>query len=87
MERGDVGAESLNALTSNLAALNQFGHNLNETHCSGCHAAIGAEHYTADQWIGVGEFNERSVLQCQRMMSTVTIYLQRNAKDMQGAAH
>ncbi|MFU2115216.1 NapC/NirT family cytochrome c [[Pasteurella] aerogenes] len=75
------------ALTSNLAALDQFGHNLNETHCSGCHAAIGAGHYTANQWIGVvNSMKDRTSMSADDVRA-VTIYLQRNAKDMQGAAH
>ena len=40
-------------MSSDLTALNQYGNQLNQTQCSGCHAAIGADHYTANQWIGV----------------------------------
>lgn len=75
------------ALTSNLNALNQFGNNLNQTHCSGCHAPIGADHYTANQWIGVvNSMKDRTSMSADDVRA-VTIYLQRNAKDIVGGAH
>ncbi|KGQ37169.1 NapC/NirT family cytochrome c [Gallibacterium genomosp. 1] len=71
-----------NNLTANLTALNQFGKNLNETYCSGCHAPIGADHYTANQWIGVvNSMKDRTSLSGDDVR-TLTIYLQRNGKDM-----
>ncbi len=76
-----------NALTSNLEALNQFGNNLNQTHCSGCHAPIGADHYTANQWIGVvNSMKDRTSMTADDVRS-VTIYLQRNAKDFGEKSH
>ncbi|WP_373100208.1 MULTISPECIES: NapC/NirT family cytochrome c [Pasteurellaceae] len=68
--------------TANLTALNQFGKNLNETYCSGCHAAISADHYTANQWIGVvNSMKDRTSMSAEEVR-TLTIYLQRNGKDM-----
>ena len=76
-----------NALTANIAALNSFGNNLNQTHCSGCHAAIGADHYTANQWIGVvNSMKDRTSMTADDVRA-VTIYLQRNAKDVVGNSH
>lgn len=75
------------AVTSNLNALNQFGNNLNQTHCSGCHAPIGADHYTANQWIGVvNSMKDRTSMSADDVRA-VTIYLQRNAKDIVGGSH
>ncbi|QIM66669.1 nitrate reductase [Mannheimia granulomatis] len=76
-----------NSVTANVAALNAFGNNLNQTHCSGCHAAIGADHYTANQWIGVvNSMKDRTSMTADDVRA-VTIYLQRNAKDMKGSNH
>lgn len=76
-----------NSLTSNLQALNQFGNNLNQTHCSGCHAPISAGHYTANQWIGVvNSMKDRTSMTADDVRA-VTIYLQRNAKDFGGKSH
>lgn len=70
------------AVTANLTALNQFGHQLNESYCSGCHAPISADHYTANQWIGIiNSMKDRTSMSADDVR-TVTIYLQRNAKDM-----
>ncbi|MDH2997043.1 nitrate reductase [Pasteurellaceae bacterium LFhippo2] len=75
------------AVTANIEALNSFGHNLNQTHCSGCHAAIGADHYTANQWIGVvNSMKDRTSMSADDVRA-VTIYLQRNAKDIKGSSH
>lgn len=75
------------AITANLNALNQFGDNLNQTNCSGCHAAIGASHYTANQWIGVvNSMKDRTSMSADDVRA-VTIYLQRNAKDIVGSSH
>ncbi|MFZ7130351.1 NapC/NirT family cytochrome c [Avibacterium avium] len=74
-------------LTANLTALNQFGHNLNETYCSGCHAAIGADHYTANQWIGVVNSMKNRTSMSADDVRTLTIYLQRNSKDKVGVSH
>ncbi|TCP95360.1 trimethylamine-N-oxide reductase (cytochrome c) cytochrome c-type subunit TorY [Cricetibacter osteomyelitidis] len=75
------------AITSNIAALNSFGNNLNQTHCSGCHAPIGADHYTANQWIGVvNSMKDRTSMSADDVR-TVTIFLQRSAKDMVGSSH
>ncbi|AAU37194.1 NapC/NirT family cytochrome c [[Mannheimia] succiniciproducens] len=70
------------AVTSNLESLNQYGHNLNQTHCSGCHAAIGADHYTANQWIGVVNSMKDRTSMTANEVRALTIYLQRHAKDM-----
>ncbi|GAB1665955.1 NapC/NirT family cytochrome c [Mannheimia haemolytica] len=76
-----------NAVTANITALNHFGDNLNQTHCSGCHAPIGAEHYTANQWIGVvNSMKDRTSMSADDVRA-VTIYLQRNAKDVAGSSH
>lgn len=70
------------AVTANLASLNQYGNQLNQSYCSGCHAPIGAEHYTANQWIGVvNSMKDRTAMTADEVRA-VTIYLQRNAKDM-----
>ncbi|WGE36681.1 NapC/NirT family cytochrome c [Actinobacillus genomosp. 1] len=75
------------AVTSDLNALNNFGNNLNQTHCSGCHAPIGADHYTANQWIGVvNSMKDRTSMSADDVRA-VTIYLQRNAKDIVGSSH
>lgn len=67
--------------------INHFGDNLNQTHCSGCHAPIGAEHYTANQWIGVvNSMKDRTSMSADDVRA-VTIYLQRNAKDVAGSSH
>lgn len=76
-----------NSVTANINALNAFGNNLNETHCSGCHAAIGADHYTANQWIGVvNSMKDRTSMSADDVRA-VTIFLQRNAKDIKGSSH
>lgn len=75
------------AVTANLNALNQFGNNLNQSHCSGCHAAIGADHYTANQWIGVVNSMKDRTTMSDDEVRALTIYLQRNAKDMAGSKH
>lgn len=75
------------AVTANINALNNFGHNLNQTYCSGCHAPIGADHYTANQWIGVvNSMKDRTSMSADDVRA-VTIYLQRNAKDMAVGSH
>lgn len=74
-------------LTPNLVALNQIGNKLNQTHCSGCHAVIEANHYTANQWIGVvNSMKDRTALTAEEVRA-LTIYLQRNSKDMVNANH
>ncbi|MGC7589881.1 NapC/NirT family cytochrome c [Bisgaard Taxon 46] len=74
-------------LTPDLVALNQIGNRLNQTHCSGCHAVIEADHYTANQWIGVvNSMKDRTALTAEEVRA-LTIYLQRNSKDMVGAGH
>ncbi|WP_231462074.1 NapC/NirT family cytochrome c [[Haemophilus] ducreyi] len=75
------------ALTADIKSLNDFGSNLNQTHCSGCHAPISANHYTANQWIGVvNSMKDRTSMSADDVRA-VTIYLQRNAKDMAGSSH
>lgn len=75
------------AFTANLEALNTFGNKLNQTHCSGCHSAIGAVHYTANQWIGVvNSMKDRTSMNADEVRA-LTIYLQRHAKDVTGNAH
>ena len=69
-------------MSSDLAALNQYGNNLNQTNCSGCHAAIAADHYTANQWIGVVNSMKDRTSMTKDDVRALTIYLQRNAKDM-----
>lgn len=70
-----------NTVTDNIAQLNQLGEALNQTHCSGCHSAISADHYTANQWIGVvNSMKDRTTLNKEEVRK-LTIYLQRNAKD------
>lgn len=76
-----------NAVTSDLNSLNAFGNNLNQTHCSGCHAAIGADHYTANQWIGVVNSMKDRTSMSEEDVRAVTIYLQRNAKDITDGKH
>ncbi|MGQ0286134.1 NapC/NirT family cytochrome c [Pasteurellaceae bacterium 22721_9_1] len=74
-------------LTANIKALNAFGNNLNDVHCGSCHAPISAEHYTANQWIGVvNSMKDRTAMDADQVRA-VTIYLQRNAKDMIGVTH
>ncbi|MCK3657896.1 nitrate reductase [Pasteurellaceae bacterium Pebbles2] len=75
------------AVTSDLNSLNAMGDGLNQTHCSSCHAAIGADHYTANQWIGVVNSMKDRTSMTKEDVRTVTIYLQRNAKDMKPASH
>ncbi|WP_044469912.1 NapC/NirT family cytochrome c [Mannheimia massilioguelmaensis] len=75
------------AVTSDINSLNSFGNNLNQTHCSGCHAAISADHYTANQWIGVvNSMKDRTSMSADDVRA-VTIYLQRNGKDMVKNSH
>ena len=69
-------------MSSDLTALNQYGNQLNQTQCSGCHAAIGADHYTANQWIGVVNSMKDRTSMNKDEVRALTIYLQRNAKDM-----
>ncbi len=74
-------------LTADLVGLNQLGNRLNQTHCSGCHAVIEADHYTANQWIGVvNSMKDRTALTAEEVRA-LTIYLQRNSKDISGASH
>ena len=69
-------------MTSDLTALNQYGSQLNQTHWSRCHAAISSEHYTANQWIGVVNSMKDRTSMNKDEVRALTIYLQRNAKDM-----
>lgn len=69
-------------ISSDLTTLNQYGSQLNQTHCSSCHAAIGADHYTANQWIGVVNSMKDRTSMNKDEVRTLTIYLQRSAKDM-----
>ena len=69
-------------MTSDLTALNQYGSQLNQTQCSSCHAAISSEHYTANQWIGVVNSMKDRTSMNKDEVRALTIYLQRNAKDM-----
>lgn len=69
-------------MSSDLTALNQYGSNLNQTNCSGCHPAIGADHYTANQWIGVVNSMKDRTSMTKDEVRALTIYLQRHAKDM-----
>lgn len=69
-------------ISADLNALNVFGQNLNQTHCSGCHAPISADHYTANQWIGVVNSMKDRTSMTDEQVRALTIYLQRNAKDM-----
>ncbi|MBF0783972.1 nitrate reductase [Muribacter muris] len=69
-------------MTSDLAMLNQYGDSLNQTYCSGCHAPIGAKHYTANQWISVVNSMKDRTSMSKDEVRAVTIYLQRNAKDI-----
>ncbi|TDN43798.1 NapC/NirT family cytochrome c [Haemophilus haemolyticus] len=71
-------------MSSDLTALEQYGNQLNQTHCSGCHAAIGADHYTANQWIGVVNSMKDRTSMTKDEVRALTIYLQRHAKDMNG---
>ena len=71
-------------MSSDLTALEQYGTQLNQTHCSGCHAAIGADHYTANQWIGVVNSMKDRTSMTKDEVRALTIYLQRHAKDMNG---
>ena len=69
-------------VTNDLAALNHYGSQLNQNNCSGCHAAISADHYTANQWIGVVNSMKDRTSMSKDEVRALTIYLQRNAKDM-----
>lgn len=69
-------------MSSNLTALNQYGAQLNQGNCSSCHAAIAADHYTANQWIGVVNSMKDRTSMNKDEVRALTIYLQRNAKDM-----
>lgn len=73
---------SQNMVTNSLSQLNQLGENLNQTHCSGCHSAINANHYTANQWIGVVNSMKDRTSMTKDETRKLTIYLQHNAKDV-----
>lgn len=70
------------SLTSNRTALDSYGAGLNQTYCSGCHAPIGAEHYSANQWIGVIRAMQDRTSITEDEARTLTLYLQYNAKDI-----
>ncbi|WP_235972287.1 NapC/NirT family cytochrome c [Spirabiliibacterium falconis] len=73
-------------LTANIKNLNDYGENLNQTHCGTCHAVIGADHYTANQWIGViNSMKDRTSMNDDQVRA-LTIYLQHHAKDSQQAS-
>ncbi|MGV6988384.1 NapC/NirT family cytochrome c [Testudinibacter sp. P80/BLE/0925] len=74
------------ALTANLDALNAYGKSLDQTHCSTCHATIPADHYTANQWVGVINSMKDRTSMSEAEVRAVTIYLQRLAKDMPSTA-
>ncbi|SMB84118.1 trimethylamine-N-oxide reductase (cytochrome c), cytochrome c-type subunit TorY [Pasteurella testudinis DSM 23072] len=74
------------ALTANLDALNAYGKSLDQTHCSTCHATIPADHYTANQWVGVINSMKDRTSMSDEEVRAVTIYLQHFAKDMPAAA-
>ncbi|TGZ98681.1 NapC/NirT family cytochrome c [Rodentibacter pneumotropicus] len=69
-------------MSSDLTALNQYGSQLNQANCSSCHAAINADHYTANQWIGVVNSMKDRTSMNKDEVRALTIYLQHNAKDM-----
>lgn len=69
-------------MSSDLTALNQYGAQLNQANCSSCHAASSADHYTANQWIGVVNSMKDRTSMNKDEVRALTIYLQRNAKDM-----
>ncbi|MCQ9123030.1 nitrate reductase [Rodentibacter caecimuris] len=69
-------------MSSDLTALNQYGSQLNQANCSSCHAAISADHYTANQWIGVVNSMKDRTSMNKDEVRALTIYLQRSAKDM-----
>ncbi|MCX2961448.1 NapC/NirT family cytochrome c [Rodentibacter caecimuris] len=69
-------------MSSDLTALNQYGSQLNQANCSSCHAAISANHYTANQWIGVVNSMKDRTSMNKDEVRALTIYLQRSAKDM-----
>ncbi|TNH21388.1 NapC/NirT family cytochrome c [Testudinibacter sp. TR-2022] len=71
-----------NALTADLEALNSYGKSLDQTHCSTCHAPIAADHYTANQWVGVINSMKDRTSMSDAEVRAVTIYLQHFAKDM-----
>lgn len=69
-------------MSSDLTELNQYGAQLNQANCSSCHAASSADHYTANQWIGVVNSMKDRTSMNKDEVRALTIYLQRNAKDM-----
>ncbi len=70
------------ALTSDINVLNQYGKSLDQTYCSTCHAPIAADHYTANQWVGVINSMKDRTSMSDAEVRAVTIYLQHFAKDM-----
>lgn len=76
-----VGADHLLA---SLEPVWEYGEDLNQSFCSGCHAVIGPSHYTANQWpaIVTGMVDRTSI--SDYGSTILTYYLQNHAKDIGG---
>jgi len=65
----------------------EYGTDLNNSFCGGCHAVIEASHFTANQWpsIVTGMADRTSISDSARLI--LTYYLQNHAKDQGGNIH
>lgn len=64
-----------------------YGNELNNAYCGGCHAVVPAGHYTANQWPSVvnGMAKRTSISEAAQQVLTYT--LQNHGKDMTGDHH
>lgn len=74
-------------MLSDVQALWDYGNELNNAYCGGCHAVIPAHHYNANQWPAIvnGMANRTSINENGKLV--LTYYLQNHSKDATGANH
>ena len=72
------------SLLADAQPLWQYGDELNNAYCGGCHAVIPAGHFNANQWPAIvnGMVSRTSMDDTAKLM--LTYYLQHHAKDMTG---
>jgi len=75
-------------LVQNEKKLWQYGDKLHSGNCGACHMAIPAEHFLANQWIGVMKDMKRNIRHLSKeQYRFLQKYLQLNAKDVKGNKH
>jgi len=66
----------------------EYGEKLHSGNCGACHMAVPAQHFLANQWIGVMKDMKRNIRHLSKeQYRFLQKYLQLNAKDVKGEAH